>query len=329
LVLAVLAAASSLYFLSEGTHSNSEFENFIATHGKSYTTEAEYAYRQSVFEENLQYIRNMNSKGHTFTLGVGKFADLTAEEFANRGNPIHLKESGGPTKRVLKENSVGEVSDYDYKSKDFRDSKMVAKIQDQGECKAGWAFAVTSSVESRYGLKTGKFQGFSEQQIIDCSANKKACNGGLCEDALDYYKSKGAMKYEDYSFEGEQMECLYDEDKIVMKGINSYTYNELYDPREIHKNMLSGPVPIGISGYNPIWQHYKGGVIGEDASYDCKTKLDHRVSVIGYSATKEAWIRNSWGADWGEQGYVYVYNNRRVQEPGVCAVNAFFYTVTF
>jgi len=40
----------------------------------------------------------------------------------------------------------------------------------------------------------------------------------------------------------------------------------------------------------------------------CGTKLDHGVTLVGY--TDEAWIvKNSWGAAWGDKGYVMIAKN--------------------
>jgi len=39
------------------------------------------------------------------------------------------------------------------------------------------------------------------------------------------------------------------------------------------------------------------------------SKLDHCVQLVGYqsSGSNNYWIiKNSWAADWGEQGYIYI-----------------------
>jgi len=40
---------------------------------------------------------------------------------------------------------------------------------------------------------------------------------------------------------------------------------------------------------------------------DCQGSIDHCVQLVGYDMTQSTpfWIvRNSWGADWGENGYI-------------------------
>ncbi|RZC70092.1 hypothetical protein C5167_033256 [Papaver somniferum] len=55
----------------------------------------------------------------------------------------------------------------------------------------------------------------------------------------------------------------------------------------------------------------------------CGTNLDHGVAIVGYGETSEGvkhWIvKNSWGADWGERGYIRMHRSE-VKE-GLCGIN--------
>jgi len=75
------------------------------------------------------------------------------------------------------------------------------------------------------------------------------------------------------------------------------------------KLLANGPLSICVDAES--WQLYIGGVISDL----CGDSLDHCVLITGYDdayvdwvdETVQIWkIRNSWGADWGESGYVYV-----------------------
>ena len=67
--------------------------------------------------------------------------------------------------------------------------------------------------------------------------------------------------------------------------------------------------PVAISAAAEPWQMYERGV------YDgnCGADVDHAIQLVGYGtnkgllATKDYWlVRNSWGASWGEKGYIRI-----------------------
>lgn len=72
----------SLYILTQGPNdSKTLFLDWMAEHGKSYASGAEQLYRLEVFTQSLAKIREHNSLGKRYTLGLTQFADLTQEEF--------------------------------------------------------------------------------------------------------------------------------------------------------------------------------------------------------------------------------------------------------
>jgi C1A family cysteine protease len=58
-------------------------------------------------------------------------------------------------------------------------------------------------------------------------------------------------------------------------------------------------VAVGIAGYG--LQYYGSGVFEE-----CGTSLDHAVMVVGFRSGTGWRIKNSWGKDWGEEGYGWI-----------------------
>jgi len=65
------------------------------------------------------------------------------------------------------------------------------------------------------------------------------------------------------------------------------------------------PVSIAVEANQLSWQFYFGGVI----DFDCGTELDHGVLAVGYGThnDKPVWkVKNSWGAGWGNGGYLWI-----------------------
>lgn len=57
-----------------------------------------------------------------------------------------------------------------------------------------------------------------------------------------------------------------------------------------------------------LWQNYLGGVIHYHCNGDANY-LNHAVQIVGYDRTAEIphyIVRNSWGTDFGDKGYLYI-----------------------
>ena len=81
-----------------------------------------------------------------------------------------------------------------------------------------------------------------------------------------------------------------------------YNYYDLTDS-EIIQLLQDGPLNIAVSSSG--WSSYSSG------TYSCGSlvSIDHAVLLVGY--TPSVWIiKNSYGTDWGDNGYIYVTRNR-------------------
>ena len=73
LTLALVFSCSVLAF----DHPRMEFEKFKLMHGKTYASLEEEETRFGHFMNNLEKIEQHNSEGHSWRMGVTKFADLS------------------------------------------------------------------------------------------------------------------------------------------------------------------------------------------------------------------------------------------------------------
>ena len=82
--------------------------------------------------------------------------------------------------------------------------------------------------------------------------------------------------------------------------------------------LMLGPVSVAIQANQAVFQGYTGGIITEG----CGTDLDHGVLAVGYGTENGVGfylVKNSWGASWGEEGYVRI---GMTEGAGVCGIQS-------
>ena len=89
--LALLLAALGVSAAVSPRRARAEFERFKAEHGRSYGSRAEEEERLRVFSDNLARIEAHNAGGHSWRMGVNKFADLTKYDFLHSWYDISIR----------------------------------------------------------------------------------------------------------------------------------------------------------------------------------------------------------------------------------------------
>jgi len=91
-------------------------------------------------------------------------------------------------------------------------------------------------------------------------------------------------------------------------------------PSAIKAALQTGPISVAIDASNNTFSYYKSGTIQAD---DCGTTIDHAVNIIGYGSDDNGdyWLmRNSWGTDWGLDGYMKFARTDTEGSKGTCGV---------
>jgi len=282
------------------------FKQFMNKYNKKYTP-TEFGTRFAIFQKNLQEINRLNakaaSKAGNLKFAVNKFADLSAEEFtAYKGFVKHPKIAAP----VFVDKGNVELPT----SLDWRTKGAVTPVKDQGQCGSCWAFSATEGVESAWFLAGNTIPVLSEQQIVDCDTVDQGCDGGDLPTAFQYIVSAGGLESEsDYPYQAQDGSCNFDASDIVAK-ISGFQYaTQSTNETEMQVAMVAnGPLSICVDA--ETWQFYSGGII----TSDCANSLDHCVQAVGFDTDPTGipyWIvRNSWGTDWGMNGYLEVERNQ-------------------
>jgi len=285
------------------------FYQFIATYQKVYD-EHTFNTRLAIFVQNYEFIQQMNSQDNTFTLGINKFSDMTLEEFqktytgaltnGTTGCSTWTPPGDGPTPPP---------------TLDWREKHIITPVKDQGQCGSCWAFAAAEVLESAYALKTGVLNILSPQELVDCESTSFGCSGGYPDHALEYASEHGLELEQEYPYTASDGKCTA---KDTSYKVSPCTLVPTHDEKVLQQAVTIAPVVVLIEADQRVFQFYQSGIIPQKS---CGASIDHAVQLVGYGDEngKQYWlVRNSWGASWGEDGYVKL--ERGVGGSGTCGI---------
>jgi cathepsin F len=282
------------------------FQDWMSKHSKKYNTQTEYETRLNNFIAASKRIVGLNARSKainsTATFAHNKFSDLTLDEFTAR---LGMK---GYKPNQVEGAPVASSAPLAPSQFDWRTKKGITAIKDQGQCGSCWAFSCTESIESVYIIKGGKAGQvpLAPQQIVDCDKGDGGCNGGDLPTCYAYVKSAGGLETDAaYPYRARNQACkaVKSQEQDPITGFQ-YVIQEGSTDEGAMASFLAANSPMSIIVDASSWSSYSGGVLSAD---QCGQDLDHAVQAIGYNGldSNGYWIvRNSWGADWGESGYI-------------------------
>uniref|UniRef100_A0A8C1YWJ9 Tubulointerstitial nephritis antigen-like 1 n=1 Tax=Cyprinus carpio TaxID=7962 RepID=A0A8C1YWJ9_CYPCA len=214
---------------------------------------------------------------------------------------------------------------------------------DQGNCNASWAFSTSAVASDRISIQSMGHMTpqLSPQNLISCDIRHQGgCSGGRIDGAWWYLRRRGVVTEECYPFSPPQQtpaevaRCMM-QSRAVGRGKrqatahcpNSYSYhNNIYqstppyrlssNENEIMKEIMdNGPVQAIMEVHEDFFVYKSGIYRHTDVNYhkpsEYRKHATHSVRITGWGEerdyngrTHKYWIAaNSWGKNWGEDGY--------------------------
>jgi len=339
--LAAGFAASVDTDLSEGEDSfESEFR--IKYPNKDDEKKAAAALKSAENQINEQNKKFQDGKS-PFYEKLNALSDMTPEEFAKEklGGKIPQTAQGRGLGAILPPESEWYTSpelEEVYASRqapsswDSTDRGMVTPPRNQMSCGSCAAFAATGAHETCMLWAGGRMNGLdlSEQMVLDCGYNGQdmgGCQGGhsgsygrvFVKNAAIHGQGPHEATYP-YLDTQPKLTCpsgmsIYNSGAKVQNPMEDYSCSE-----EKLAQLVStyGAAVSYIYASDTAFGNYANGVFSECTSQS----INHAVLVVGYGTENgvDFWkIKNSWGTDWGDGGFIKIQRgNRQCGVGGYC-----------
>nr|XP_034828883.1 putative cysteine proteinase CG12163 [Maniola hyperantus] len=179
--------------------------------------------------------------------------------------------------------------------------------------------ACLSNIESHLKIYLRQEEELSEQFLIDCVGGGAGCGSASVLQTFGRIVANlgGVLRSSDYTpYSSEQLPCFWHghPKPIPVTGFRRVRSDEEDMARAVFK---FGPLSAGINSASMA--KYKGG-IDEPTDDLCSPKqLDHAILIVGYNVYLDHdtgkrvpyWIiKNSWGVEWGYDGFYYLVRGR-------------------
>jgi cathepsin L len=314
------------------------WDKFKKMYNKVYHEVEQDMKKLEVWLENFAHIEDHNmlfAKGEsTYALEMNEYGDMTVSEFLGVRNGFRMDLMEDRKKLAEEHIAINKVqggtymmplnSEHSLPSKvDWRDHGFVTPVKNQGQCGSCWSFSATGALEGQMKRKTGTLPNLSEQNLVDCSRpeGNMGCNGGLMDQAFQYiHDQDGIDSEQSYEYEmRDDQPCRYKESNKAGDDVGFIDIPQFSESHLKHALATQGPVSIAIDAGNRSFQFYSHGVYYEPRC--SSTQLDHGVLAVGYGDFKEEmpgseeakkehtkyWlVKNSWGSEWGDEGYIRI-----------------------
>ncbi|MBN2159614.1 MAG: hypothetical protein JW807_09475 [Spirochaetes bacterium] len=195
----------------------------------------------------------------------------------------------------------------------------------QGLCGICWAFTSAAVIESNFLIRKNLSLDLSEQHMLDCAESEQAvyrggqvvtvkqragtCAGGWYGPVFEYYKNRSAVLESHLPYQFREGTCVSSRSTSYRIAAWGYIRSDAGIPavREMKEALcMYGPIAACVK-VTPALQAYRSGVFDEFAECRGERDINHAITIVGWDDQKGAYlVKNSWGAQWGENGYFWI-----------------------
>ncbi|PSN45620.1 putative peptidase C1-like protein F26E4.3 [Blattella germanica] len=298
------------------------------------TSNIEKALRSTAINVDQEVISGVNSAGRRLNWRATNFSTFWGHQL-DEGISLRLG-TIQPQKAVMNMQPVTPIYDPRSLPRSF-DARnkwpaWVEGIKDQGWCGSSWALSTTAVASDRFAIMSRGLEKvqLSAQHLLACNnRGQRGCKGGYLDRAWQFLRKFGVVDEPCYPYtagSGNVQRCRLPKRSNLLTARCSPPAHpqtalrtELYrmgpayrlgsEQDIMFEIMESGPVQATMKVYQDFF-HYQGGVYQRSHLGDQHHTGYHSVRIVGwgedlsqYQPIKYWLVANSWGNQWGENGY--------------------------
>ncbi|CAF1161355.1 unnamed protein product [Didymodactylos carnosus] len=288
--------------------------------------------RMEIFKSNLKYvIRHNEDPSTTFKLRINEFSDWTDEERDGLRTKLNVGPLNNEQPIESRDNTIV-PPEYDWTNQ-TRVPGAVTPVKNQRHCGSCYAFGVVGALEKTYAEIYKESGPLSPQELIDCSG-QGGCDGGNFVPSFYYIKRNDFRLNLEKDYpptpDGKQQTCQKREGvRLSSNSSSTLQYEQIPNGNEEYMKKIvyeRGPVYISFNcgertGNDTIlrevsdkFDHYASGIF-DVPGCPAYRNLNHAPVVVGYGTENgtDYWkVKNSWGPDWGDNGYIKIKRNENM-----------------
>eukprot|EP01084_Bolivina_argentea_P222737 376964_1 len=284
--------------------------------------------------ENAKEVKN-NGKTFKSHYGETEFADMTAEEiheilfskdeFGIDEADFTGKPGNGPNidlnpkkRRLVTGGCTPLAANYFDVVDNYQGitNYHITPIKNQGQTRACWSFAAAAQFEANYKKYYGSAKVFSEQYVIDCTttAQGSKAGGGFPERVGAVFEQQGACANYPYAWDSNRDLNGY----CGCNAAKDYGYCYEFDGGSATGAQITKAATLYSFSFamylDDAFLSLKGDGVNGLVYNGCGSKkYAHAMAVVGQWYGNYVLVKNSWGSNWGDLGYVWIHTNALTQ----------------
>ncbi|CAE8603821.1 unnamed protein product [Polarella glacialis] len=306
---------------SQAVHADYGFADYVRDFGRQYSGN-ELEVRRTIVEDNFRRIKEHNaSPRRLWEASINKFVDRSLVEFQQLMGYDKVQ-----ARQRLEPGVLGTPYSMAPNATlpqwvDWRQKGAISEVKDQGSCGGCWGFSAAEAIESHLALHGGPLLRLAPEEFIACTPNlehcggKGGCSGGTLEQAFNFSMQHGIVEESSYPFRRGPRRHKCDFTKLSAPRVQVTGFVRLpSNDAQALMTALAQQGPLSILVAATPWQLYDKGIFDGELGMGCGLDINHAVQLVGYGSEDgiDYWlVRNSWGAGWGEGGYI-----RLLRQPG-------------